>query len=139
MYWNSSLTYFLTKSDFTDETGIFNALESASWSKIPDAELCRHASQLPRCQTEELSEQHDHGGTSCPLPNPGPGVVNTQRKAGKTPRSSSGCSKIARVGQLEDNMTSDGVDDIKDINDKLGCYSTKCNFPGCTISSPVWK
>ncbi|XWS48875.1 hypothetical protein CRYUN_Cryun13aG0114100 [Craigia yunnanensis] len=84
---------------------------------------------------EELSEQHDHRGTSCPLPNPGPDVVNTQRKAGKMPRSSSGCSKRARVGQLDDTMTSAGVDDVKDINDKLGSYSTKCNFPDKTQMS----
>ncbi|XWS61708.1 hypothetical protein CRYUN_Cryun07bG0149200 [Craigia yunnanensis] len=132
---NSSIDCCTTSLRHKDETGILNAVESASWSKIPDAELCRHASQLPRCQTEELCEQIDHGGNSCPLPNPGPGVVNTQRKAGKMPRSSSGCSKRARVGQLEDTMTSAGVDDIKDINDKLGSYSTKCNFPDKTQMS----
>ena len=131
--------YVLIKSDFADETIVVNALESASWGRIPDAELCRHASQLPSCQTEELSEQHDHRGTRCHLPNPGPDVVNTQRKAGKMPRSRSGCSKRALVAQLEDTMASAGVDDVKDINDKLGSYSRKSNFPGCTFSSPVWK
>ncbi|XP_022720792.1 uncharacterized protein LOC111278406 isoform X3 [Durio zibethinus] len=109
-----------------DETGIFNALDSTSWSKIPDVELCRHASQLPRSQMEELSEQHDQRGTTCPLPNPGPDVVNAQRKVGKMPRSGSGCSKRARVGQLEDIMTSVGIDDVKDIND---------NFPDKTQMS----
>ncbi|XP_022720789.1 uncharacterized protein LOC111278406 isoform X2 [Durio zibethinus] len=108
------------------ETGIFNALDSTSWSKIPDVELCRHASQLPRSQMEELSEQHDQRGTTCPLPNPGPDVVNAQRKVGKMPRSGSGCSKRARVGQLEDIMTSVGIDDVKDIND---------NFPDKTQMS----
>ncbi|KAK8483784.1 hypothetical protein V6N11_030553, partial [Hibiscus sabdariffa] len=38
---------------------------------------------------------------------------------------SSGCSKRARVVQLEDTMISTGVDDVKDMNDKLGCNSTK--------------
>lgn len=139
LYCNSSLTYVLTKSDFADETGVVNALESVSWSKIPDAELCKHASQLPSCQAEELYEQHDYRGTSRHLLNPAPDVVNAQRKAGKMPRSSSGCSKRARVAQLEDSVSSAGVDDVKDITDKLGSYSTKCNVPGCTFSSPVWK
>ncbi|XVF10510.1 hypothetical protein REPUB_Repub07fG0189100 [Reevesia pubescens] len=125
---NSSIDCCSTSLRHEDETGVVNALDSASWSKIPDAELCRHTSQLPSCQTEVLSEQHDHRGTSCHLTNPGSDAVNTQRKAGKMPRSSGGCSKRARVGQLEDTMSSAGVDDGKDINDKLGSYSTKCNF-----------
>ena len=88
---------------------------------------------------EELSELHDHRGNGCPLPNPGHDDVNTPRKAGKMLSNSSGYSKKARFSQLEDTMVSTGVDDIKDINDKLGCYTTKSNFPGCTFSSPVWK
>ncbi|KAK8501529.1 hypothetical protein V6N12_057860 [Hibiscus sabdariffa] len=49
--------------------------------------------------------------------------------------SSSGCSKRARVGQLEDTMISNGVDDVKDTNDKLGCNSTKFNLPDKTQMS----
>ncbi|XWS50016.1 hypothetical protein CRYUN_Cryun12cG0052200 [Craigia yunnanensis] len=132
---NSSMDCCTTSLRHKDETIVVNALESASWGRIPDAELCRHASQLPSCQTEELSEQHDHRGTSCHLPSPGRDVVNTQRKAGKMPRSSSGCSKRALVAQLEDTMASAGVDDVTDINDKLGSYSTKSNFPDKTQMS----
>ncbi|KAK8587331.1 hypothetical protein V6N12_021828 [Hibiscus sabdariffa] len=73
--------------------------------------------------------------SSFPLPNPGPDVVNTPRKASKMLSSSSGCSKRARVGQLEDTMISNGVDDVKDANDKLGCNSTKCNLPDKTQMS----
>lgn len=127
--------YVLIKSDFADETVVVNALESASLSRIPDTELCRHAGQLRSCKKEEVSEQHDHKGTSCHLPKPGPDVINTQRKVGKMSRGSGGCPKRARVAQLEDTMTSVGVDDVKDINGKLGSYSTKCNFPGCNFSS----
>ncbi|XVF51409.1 hypothetical protein PTKIN_Ptkin04bG0183000 [Pterospermum kingtungense] len=112
-----------------DETRVFNGLESASWNKIPD-ELCRHASQLPRCQMEELSEQHDHRGTGFPLSNPGADVVSTQRKAGKMPRSNSGCSKRARASQLEDSMTAAGVDDVKDINDKTQMSRQKNSSSG---------
>ncbi|XVE57966.1 hypothetical protein DITRI_Ditri04bG0131800 [Diplodiscus trichospermus] len=135
---NSSIDCCTTSLRHKDETGIFNALESDSWSK---SELCRHASQLSRCQTEELSlsEQHQHehedGCSSCRLPNPGPDVVNAERKARKTLRSSSVCSKRARAGQLEVTRTSAGGDDVKDINDKLGSYSTKCNFPDKTQAS----
>ncbi|XP_022760672.1 uncharacterized protein LOC111306916 [Durio zibethinus] len=129
---NSSIDCCTSSLKHKDETMVLNDIESASWGMVPDAELCRHASLLSSCQIEELSEQHDHKGTNCHLSNPGPDAVNTQRKAGKMPRSSSGRSKRARVAQLEDTMTSAGVDDIKDINDKLGSYSTKCNFPDKT-------
>lgn len=84
---------------------------------------------------EELSELHDHRGNGCPLPNPGHDDVNTPRKAGKMLSNSSGYSKKARFSQLEDTMVSTGVDDIKDINDKLGCYTTKSNFPDKTQMS----
>ncbi|WRX18290.1 hypothetical protein QQP08_010777 [Theobroma cacao] len=132
---NSSIDCCTTSLRHKDETGVVNALESVSWSKIPDAELCKHASQLPSCQAEELYEQHDYRGTSRHLPNPAPDVVNAQRKAGKMPRSSSGCSKRARVAQLADSVSSAGVDDVKDITDKLGSYSTKCNVPDKTQMS----
>ncbi|OMP06116.1 hypothetical protein COLO4_08352 [Corchorus olitorius] len=112
-----------------------NASESASWSKIPGAELCRHASQVPSCQAGESSEQHDYRGSSFHLPNTGPDVVIAQKKAGKIPRSSSGCSKRARLSQLEDNTGSAGLDDVKDITDKLGSHSTKCSFPDKTQMS----
>lgn len=84
---------------------------------------------------EELSELHDHRGNGCPLPNPGHDDVNTPRKAGKMLSNSSGYSKKARFSQLEDTIISTGVDDIKDINDKLGCYTTKSNFPDKTQMS----
>ncbi|KAL4364072.1 hypothetical protein GQ457_04G037620 [Hibiscus cannabinus] len=76
---------------------------------------------------EELSELHDHRGSSFQLPNPCSDVVSTPRKAGKmlSSSNSSGCSKRARVVQLEDTMISTGVDHVKDMNDKLGCNSTK--------------
>ncbi|XP_039011710.1 uncharacterized protein LOC120140793 isoform X2 [Hibiscus syriacus] len=74
---------------------------------------------------EELSELHDHRGSSFLLPNLGPDAVNTPRKAGKMPSSSSGFSKRTRVGQIEDIMISTGVDDVKDRKDKPGCNSTK--------------
>ncbi|XVF13056.1 hypothetical protein REPUB_Repub08aG0174800 [Reevesia pubescens] len=122
---NSSIDSCTTSLRHKDEVVVVNALQSASWSKIPD---CRHASQLPSYQMEEFCEQHDHRGTGCDIPSPGPDVVNTHRKARKMPRSSSGCSKRVRVAQLQDTMSS--ADDVKDV--KLGSYSTKCNFPDKT-------
>ncbi|XP_022736261.1 uncharacterized protein LOC111289460 isoform X1 [Durio zibethinus] len=130
---NSSIDCCTTSLGHKDDTSAVDALDSASWSKIPDSELSRHASQLPSHHMEELFEQHDHRGTSCHLQNPSPDVVDTQRKAGKMTRSSSGCSKRARLAQLEDIMSSAGVDDVKDINDKL--ESTKCNIPDKTQMS----
>ncbi|GMJ15043.1 hypothetical protein like AT1G64050 [Hibiscus trionum] len=76
---------------------------------------------------EELSELHDHRGSSFHLPNPGSDVINTPRKAGKmlSSSNSSGCSKRARVVQLEGTMVSTVAHDVKDMDDKLGCNSTK--------------
>lgn len=60
-----------------------------------------------------------------------------QRKTAKVSRSGNGCSKRPRlVAQMEDSMSLAGVDDKKDMTDKLESNPTRCTSPG-KISSAM--
>ncbi|XP_031249622.1 uncharacterized protein LOC116107497 isoform X1 [Pistacia vera] len=107
-----------------DVTSTVNDLES-TWDKIQKTEPRKHDSQLPSLHVEDSSAQLKSGSTSCPSST---SRSEVQRKTGKVSRSSSGCSKRPRLAQLEDNMSSAGVNDIKDISDNVGPHPTnKCN------------
>ncbi|KAJ0106080.1 hypothetical protein Patl1_17630 [Pistacia atlantica] len=107
-----------------DVTSTVNDLES-TWDKIQKTEPRKHDSQLPSLHVEDSSAQLKSGSTSCPSST---SRSELQRKTGKVSRSSSGCSKRPRLAQLEDNMSSAGVNDIKDISDNVGPHpTTKCN------------
>ncbi|KAA8520881.1 hypothetical protein F0562_011554 [Nyssa sinensis] len=112
-----------------DEVGTVNASETAFWNKMPDAELCRHASQPSSFHIEDASEDLYFGSTnSSLLLKPTPEAKKSQRKTGKAARSSSGCSKRSRMAQMEVPINEHGVDDIKDISNELGAYPAKCNI-----------
>ncbi|KAL5749971.1 hypothetical protein ACOSP7_024574 [Xanthoceras sorbifolium] len=120
----NSCTTFLRQKDVTSTV---NDSESALWDKIPETELHKHDNQLPGIQAEDSFEQVQSRGSNCPSSTSRSEFVQVQRKAGKVSRSSSGGSKRPRLAQLEDNMSSAGVDDIKDISDIVGPCPTKCN------------
>ncbi|GLT77751.1 hypothetical protein SLA2020_493110 [Shorea laevis] len=118
---SSSIEYCSNSHRHKDGTGSVNGLESALRDKIPNAELRKHAVEQSCCQGEELSEQHNSKGTSCPE------FVKVQRKAGRMSRTSGGYSKRSRVTPPDDTVSPDGIDDVKDITDMPGCSPMKCN------------
>ncbi|GLU05865.1 hypothetical protein SLE2022_229420 [Rubroshorea leprosula] len=120
---SSSIDYCSNSHRLKDGTGSVNGVESALRDKIPNAELCKHAVEQSCCQGEELSEQHNSKGTSCPE------FVKVQQKAGRMSRRSGGYSKRSRVAPPEDTVSPDGIDDAKDITDMPGCSPMKCNSP----------
>ncbi|KAK3227912.1 hypothetical protein Dsin_007774 [Dipteronia sinensis] len=120
----SSCTTFLRQKDVTNTV---NDSESASRDKLPETELLKHDNQLPCIQADDLSEQLQSRGSNFPSATSGSEVVLVQRKSGKVSRSSSGGSKRTRLALLEDNTSSAGVDDVKDISDNVGPCPTKCN------------
>ncbi|KAI9173702.1 hypothetical protein LWI28_005102 [Acer negundo] len=120
----NSCTTFLRQKDATSTV---NDSESASWDKLPETELPKHDDQLPCIQADDLSEQLQSRGSNFPSATSRSEVVQVQRRSGKVSRSSSGGSKRPRLAQLEDNMSSAGVDDVKDISDNVGPCPTKCN------------
>jgi hypothetical protein len=128
----------------SDVTTVVMSSESGSCDKIPDAALCRHANQLPSFRGEDVSA-HPYGvEKNCLLQCPRPEDVQLQqvkrlvrmdaqlqRKAAKVSRSGSVCSKRPRLAvQMEDSMSLAGVDDKKDMTDKLELNPTRCTSPG---------
>ncbi|TXG50580.1 hypothetical protein EZV62_023104 [Acer yangbiense] len=120
----NSCTTFLRQKDVTSTV---NDSESASQDKLPETELLKHDNHLPCIQADDLSEQLQSRGSNFPSATSRSEVVQVQRKSGKVSRSSSGGSKRPRLAQLEDNMSSAGVDDVKDISDNVGFCPTKFN------------
>uniref|UniRef100_A0A5B7B9L4 Uncharacterized protein n=1 Tax=Davidia involucrata TaxID=16924 RepID=A0A5B7B9L4_DAVIN len=112
-----------------DEVGAVSASETAFWNKMPDAELCWHASQPSSFHSEGASEDLNFGNTySSLLLKPRPEAKKLRRKSGKVARSSSGCSKRSRMAQMEVPINEHGVDDIKGVSNELGAYPAKCNI-----------
>lgn len=105
----------------------------ASDSASCDTELYRHASQLPSLRGEDVSE-HLYTNDKSLLRYPQPEGIQLPRKAAKLSRSGSVSSKRPRLAQMEDSMGLAGVDDQKDVTDKLGSCPATCTSPENTQS-----
>ena len=104
----------------------------ASDSASCDTELYRHASQLPSLRGEDVSE-HLYTNDKSLLRYPQPEGIQLSRKAAKLSRSGSVSSKRPRLAQMEDSMGLAGVDDQKDVTDKLGSCPAMCTSPGRAV------
>lgn len=98
-----------------DVTSAANNSESTTRNKIPSAELIKSESQMCSIKDEAKCEQvqsrcsNFHSSTSRSE------AVQVAGKAlGKVSRNSAGGCKRPKMAQLEDNMNSAGVDDVKD-------------------------
>ena len=61
--------------------------------------------------------------------------VPLQRKSAKANRSNSSCSKKPRMSLSEDSTSPTGIEESKDISDKLGLHNLKCTSPGILSSN----
>lgn len=134
-YFVYGISLSFRKYDLSDVTSSVNTLDSSSRDKAQLAELCQHASQLPIFPGEDVSKQLHCSGSNGLSWIPRPEEVQVQKKAGKASRSSNGCPKRPRIAQLEDKTGPAGVDDTKDLSDKLGSYPKKCDPHGNKIFS----
>ncbi|KAJ1411771.1 hypothetical protein SESBI_20825 [Sesbania bispinosa] len=106
------------------------AAEFPSCNEFLKTQLCKSSSQLPHLKGEELSKDIPGGtGKNCPVITSKLEGVPLQRKAAKSNRSNSSCSKRPRMSQSEDFMSPNGIEESKDVSDKLGSHNLKCTSP----------
>lgn len=110
---------------------IKTAAEFSSCNKFAETQLSKNSSQLPHLKGEEASKNSPSGnGKSSPVINSRLEGVSLQRKAAKSSRSNSSCSKRPRISQPEDSLCPIGIEESKDISDKLGSNNLSCTSPG---------
>ncbi|XP_014510384.1 uncharacterized protein LOC106769326 isoform X2 [Vigna radiata var. radiata] len=104
--------------------------EFSSCNKFAETQLSKNSSQLPHLKGEEASKNSPSGnGKSSPVINSRLEGVSLQRKAAKSSRSNSSCSKRPRISQPEDSLCPIGIEESKDISDKLGSNNLSCTSP----------
>lgn len=114
-----------------DVANIKTASEFSSCNKFAETQLSKNSSQLPHLRGEEASKNSPSGnGKSSPVINSRLEGVSLQRKAAKSNRSNSSCSKRPRISQPEDSLSPIGIEESKDISDKLGSNNLSCTSPG---------
>ncbi|KAL2342716.1 hypothetical protein Fmac_004001 [Flemingia macrophylla] len=113
-----------------DVASIKTAAEFPSCNKFIETQLSKNSSQLPHLKGEEASKNGPSGnGKNCPVITSRPEGVPIQRKTSKSNRSNNSCSKRPRMSQLEDSSSLNGIEESKDISDKLGSHNLNCTSP----------
>ncbi|XP_047156282.1 uncharacterized protein LOC124827301 isoform X1 [Vigna umbellata] len=113
-----------------DVANIKTAAEFSSCNKFAETQLCKNSSQLPHLKGEEASKNSPSAnGKSSPVINSRLEGVSLQRKAAKSSRTNSSCSKRPRISQPEDSLSPIGIEESKDISDKLGSNNLSCTSP----------
>lgn len=121
---------YVRMCNLADVSTPVNGVELASRDKVLEAEPCRNDVQPIDSHVEGSYELHFRD-TNCPSSTSMPEAVQAPKRAGRASRNSSGSLKRPRLAQLEDNMISAVLDEVKDISDNIGTYpSTKCNSLG---------
>ena len=114
-----------------DVASIKTAAEFPSCNKFVETQLSKNSSLLPHLKGEEASKNMPSGnGRNCPVINSRLEGVPFQRKSAKSNRSNSSCSKRPRMSQPEDSLSPNGIEESKDISDKLGSHNLNCTSPG---------
>lgn len=114
-----------------DVASIKTAVEFPSCNKFAETQLSKNSSQLPHLKGEEASKNSPSGsGKSCPVINSRLEGVTLQRRAAKSSRSNGSSSKRPRISQPEDSLSPIGIEESKDISDKLGSNNLNCTSPG---------
>lgn len=113
-----------------DVASIKTVAEFPSCNKFIETQLSKNSSQLPHLKGEEASKNAPSGnGKNCPVITSRPEGVPLQRKTSKSNRSNSSCSKRPRMSQSEDSFSLNGIEESKDIFDKLGSHNLNCTSP----------
>ncbi|KAK7399160.1 hypothetical protein VNO78_10336 [Psophocarpus tetragonolobus] len=113
-----------------DVASMKTAAEFPSCNKFVETQLSKNASQLPHFKGEEASRHMLNGsGKNCPVINSRSEGVILQRKPAKSNRSNSSCSKRPRISQPEDSLNPNGIEESKDISDKLGSHNLNFDSP----------
>ncbi|KAG5014521.1 hypothetical protein JHK85_020657 [Glycine max] len=113
-----------------DVASIKTAAEFPSCNKFVETQLSKNSSLLPHLKGEEASKNMPSGnGRNCPVINSRLEGVPFQRKSAKSNRSNSSCSKRPRMSQPEDSLSPNGIEESKDISDKLGSHNLNCTSP----------
>lgn len=109
-------------------------METYSHIVFLETQLCKNSSQLPHLKGDELSKIMSAGnGKNCLVITSAQEGVSLQRKAAKGNKSNSSCSKRARMSQTEDCISPNGIEESRDISDKLGSHNLKCSSPGIPL------
>ncbi|KAK7318173.1 hypothetical protein RJT34_02872 [Clitoria ternatea] len=113
-----------------DVANIKTGAEFHSCNKYVETQHSKNSSQLLHLKGEELSKNTSGGnGKNCPVNTSKLENVPLQRKTAKSNRSNSSCLKKPRMSQSEDSMSPNGIEESKDISDKLGSLNLKCTSP----------
>ncbi|KAK7358570.1 hypothetical protein VNO77_00503 [Canavalia gladiata] len=113
-----------------DVANIKTVAEFPSCNKFVETQLSKTSSHLSHLKGEDLSKNTSSGnGKNYPVISSGLEGTPLQRKAVKSNRSNGSCSKRPRMSQSEDSMSPNGIEESKDISDKLGSHNSKCTSP----------
>ncbi|KAG5041489.1 hypothetical protein JHK85_013965 [Glycine max] len=113
-----------------DVASIKTVPEFPSCNKFVETQLSKNSSLLPHLEGEEVSKNTPSGnGRNFSVINSRLEGVPLQRKAAKSNRSNSSCSKRPRMSQPEDSLSPNGIEESKDISDKLGLHNLNCTSP----------
>ncbi|XP_027340728.1 uncharacterized protein LOC113854084 isoform X2 [Abrus precatorius] len=93
-----------------------------------ETQFSKNSCQLPQLNGDDLSKNTPSGNDkSCPVITSRLEGVTLQRKAAKSNRSNSSCSKRPRMSQTEDSVSPNGIEESKDISDRS--HNLKCTSP----------
>ncbi|XP_061337879.1 uncharacterized protein LOC133284793 [Gastrolobium bilobum] len=127
---SSSIDCCSSRLNQNDVANMKTAAEFPSCNDILETQICKNSSQLPHIKVEELSKSIPGGnGKNCPVITSRLEGVPSQRKAAKSNRSNSSCSKRPRMSQSEDSTSPNRIEELKYISDKLGSHNLKCASP----------
>ncbi|KAE9614105.1 hypothetical protein Lalb_Chr05g0224451 [Lupinus albus] len=101
---------------------------SSSIDNENETQLCNSTSQLPHLKGEELSKNMPAGNEkNCLIISSTLEGVPLQRKAAKVNKSSSSCSKRARVSQSEDSANPNGIEESNPEKSQLQKQKSNAN------------
>ncbi|XP_027340730.1 uncharacterized protein LOC113854084 isoform X4 [Abrus precatorius] len=111
-----------------DVANMKNVAEFPSCNKFIETQFSKNSCQLPQLNGDDLSKNTPSGNDkSCPVITSRLEGVTLQRKAAKSNRSNSSCSKRPRMSQTEDSVSPNGIEESKDISDRS--HNLKCTSP----------
>ncbi|XP_019446561.1 PREDICTED: uncharacterized protein LOC109349943 isoform X2 [Lupinus angustifolius] len=127
---NDSVSLMVTHSSSIDnENNVANMETDALFyphNVFLETQLCNSTSQLPHLKGEELPKNMPAGNEkNCLVISSTLEGVPLHRKAAKVNKSSSSCSKRARVSQSEDSANTNGIDESNPEKSQL--QKQKCN------------
>lgn len=121
-----------------DVANMKTSAEFPSCNEFLKTQLCKSSGQLPHLKVEESSKDipSGNGNKNSPVTASRLEGVPLQRKSAKSNRSNGSCSKRPRMSLSEDSTGPNGIEEPRDISDKLGSHNLKCTSPGINYHFP---